>query len=356
MPRVSVTEVVQERANTLLVNPDASTSLLNDRPPLRFTGAVHHANGASFPVTIIVNHLRSLGSVNSEDPGSSGWPTDGARVRAKRQKQAEDLADLVQDRQTADPNERIVLVGDFNAFEVNDGLVDSMHVIAGTPPPDDQTAVPGDGIDLVNPDLVNLVTTPPPAERYSYVFDGNAQNLDHILINAPLVTATAARRIEHPRIDADFPETARNDGTTAVRLSDHDPVVAYFQVAAFGGSTAGSFFTVTPCRLVDTRDTAPLASDVPATLTVQGSCGIPATARAVSLNVTAVDPTTPGNLTLYPSDQPRPASSTLNFSAGQLRANNAVIALGADGKLKIYPFLLGSGSVDVLLDVSGYFE
>jgi uncharacterized protein len=355
-PRVSVTEVVQERAGTLLVNPDASTSPLNDRPPLRLTGIVHHANGASFPVTVIVNHLRSLGSVNSEDPGSSGWPTDGARVRAKRQKQAEDLADLVQDRQAADPNERIVLVGDFNAFEVNDGLVDSMDVIAGTPVPDNQTAVPGDGVDLVNPDLVNLVTLPPQAERYSYVFDGNIQNLDHILINAPLVAGTVARRIEHPRIDADFPETARNDGATAVRLSDHDPVIAYFQLAAFGGATAGSFFTVTPCRLADTRDSSPLASDVPATLTVQGACGIPATARAVALNVTVVGPTAQGNLTLYPSDQPRPSSSTLNYSAGQLRANNAVIALGADGKLKIYPFLLGSGSADVLLDVSGYFE
>jgi hypothetical protein len=355
-PRVSVTEVVQERADTLFVNPNATTSFLNDRPPLRFTGAVHHANGASFPVTVIVNHLRSLGDVNSEDPGSSGWSTDGARVRAKRQKQAEDLAGLVQDRQTAAPSEHIVLVGDFNAFEVNDGLVDSMHVIAGTPPPDNQTAVPGDGVDLVNPDLVNLVNTPPPAERYSYVFDGNAQNLDHILINAPLITDTTARRIEHPRIDADFPETARNDGTTAVRLSDHDPVVAYFRVAAFGGSTAGSFFTVTPCRLLDTRSGSPLTSDAPATLTVQGACGIPATAHAVALNVTVVGPTGQGDLTLYPSDQPRPTSSTLNFSGAQLRANNAVIALGADGKLKLYPFVLGSGSVHVLVDVSGYFE
>ena len=122
------------------------------------------------------------------------------------------------------------------------------------------------------------------------------------------------------------------------------------------GTTAGSFFTVTPCRLVDTRDSSPLASDVPAVLTVQGNCGVPATARAVALNVTVVGPTAQGNLTLYPSDQPRPASSTLNFSAGQLRANSAVIALGADGKLKIYPFLLGSGSVDMLLDVAGYFE
>ena len=67
---------------------------------------------------------------------TNGWASEGERIRAKRQKQAEDLADLVADRQTADPAERIVLVGDFNAFEFNDGLGDSMNVIAGTPPPD----------------------------------------------------------------------------------------------------------------------------------------------------------------------------------------------------------------------------
>lgn len=232
-PRVSVTEVVQERAGTLFVNPDASTSLLNDRPPLRLTGAVNHPNGNSFALTVIVNHLRSLNDVDSSDPGSNGWTTLGERVRAKRQKQAEDLADLVQDRQVADPNERIVLVGDFNAFEVNDGFVDSMDVSKGTPVPDDQTVVPGDGIDLVNPDLVYVLETLP-AQRYSYTFDGNAQTLDHVLVNANVVSGTSALRAEHARLNADFPEVPwRSDANSPARLSDHDPVVAYFQVAAF---------------------------------------------------------------------------------------------------------------------------
>jgi uncharacterized repeat protein (TIGR01451 family) len=232
-PRVEVVEVVQELDGTLLVNPDSSTGILNDRPPLRLNAIVHHPNGASFPVTVISNHLRSLGSVNAETPGSDGWSTDGARVRAKRQQQAEDLANLVQARQVADPTENIILLGDFNAFEVNDGLGHSMGVIQGTPAPDNETAVPGDGVDLVNPDFDNLFDSPPPPERYSYVFDGNAQNLDHILVNVPLDAATVSHRAEHARINADFPETARNDGTTPVRLSDHDPVVAYFEVASF---------------------------------------------------------------------------------------------------------------------------
>lgn len=232
VPRVSVTEVVQERAGTLFVNPDTSTSLLNDRPPLRFTGAVHHPNGSSFALTVIANHLRSLNGIDSTAAGTAGWATEGDRVRAKRQKQAEDLADLVQDRQVADPGERIVLVGDFNAFEVNDGYVDSMDVIKGTPVPDNQTVVPGDGVDLVNPDFTYALETLP-AERYSYSFDGNAQTIDHVLANANVVSGTSAMRAEHPRINADFPETARNSAASPVRLSDHDPVVAYFEVAAF---------------------------------------------------------------------------------------------------------------------------
>ncbi len=170
IPRVEVVEVQQELDGTLVVNPDSSTETLNDRPPLRLNAVIHHPNGAAFPVTVIVNHMRSLNDVESLDPGPSGWPTLGARVRNKRQKQAEDLANLVQSRQTADPTERIVLIGDFNAFEFNDGFTDSMGVIEGSPAPDNETAVPGDGVDLVNPDLDNLFDTAPAPERYSLHF------------------------------------------------------------------------------------------------------------------------------------------------------------------------------------------
>jgi uncharacterized repeat protein (TIGR01451 family) len=227
-PRVTVNAVVQELAGTLFVNPDASSELLNDRPPLRLNAVVHDASGASGPLTVIVNHLRSLNDATSGAAGTNGWATVGERVRAKRLKQAEDLGGLVQARQAADPAERIVLVGDFNAYDFNDGLGDSLGVIKGTPAPDEETAVPGDGVDLVDPDLLNLGSTRPTAQRYSYVFDGNAQELDHVLVNQALLADATARRLEHARIGADFPETARNDGGTALRLSDHDPAVAYF--------------------------------------------------------------------------------------------------------------------------------
>jgi uncharacterized protein len=235
-PRVTVNAVVQENAGELFVNADSSTEPLNDRPTLRLDAVVNDPNGASFPVTVMVNHLRSLIGINDISAGSNGWATVGDRVRAKRLRQAESLANLVQARQTADPAERIILVGDFNAFEFNDGLVDSMNVIGGTPPPDNQTAVPGDGVDLVNPDLDNLFDTPPPPERYSFIFDGQTQNIDHAVVNGALIAATAARRVEHPRINADFPAVDRNDPNTPRHLSDHDPLVGYFEVAGFGSA------------------------------------------------------------------------------------------------------------------------
>ncbi|MBS1787862.1 MAG: HYR domain-containing protein [Acidobacteria bacterium] len=225
-PRVTVNAVVQESKNTLFTNPDSSTELLNDRPPLRLDATINFATGASFPVQVIVNHMRSLNGVDDNSAGSNGWSTVGARVRAKRLAQAFDLANIVQTRQTNNPNERIILVGDFNFFEVNDGYVDSMSTILGTPVPDNQTVVPGDGVDLVNPDLSLILDTL--LQRYSYNFDGSAQSLDHLIVNSALISGTAARRVEHPRINSDFPETDRNGSTT--RLSDHDPLVGFFQI------------------------------------------------------------------------------------------------------------------------------
>jgi uncharacterized protein len=232
-PRVTVNAVVQEGASATYLNPNTGAfELLHDRPPLRLDAVVHASGGGNFPVTVIVNHLRSLNGVSSEEPSGTG--TEGARVRAKRAAQAEFLADLVQGRQVASPGERIVLVGDFNAFEFNDGYVDSMGTIVGAPTSPDEVVVAS--ADLVNPDLANLAAAEPAEERYSYVFDGNAQSLDHVVVNQALVAATYDRRLRHPRTDADFPETARNDGATPTRLSDHDALVAYFDADALAGT------------------------------------------------------------------------------------------------------------------------
>ncbi len=232
-PRVAVGGVVQESATTRFTNPNGTTELLHDRPPLRLSATVNFPGGGPYSLTVIVNHLRSLNGITDTASGANGWATGGERVRAKRQKQAEDIATIIQSRQSANPAEPLIVLGDFNAFEFNDGYVDPLNTIGGTPPPDNQTVVPGDGATLVNPGLINMASFAPEPQRYSYVFEGNAQSLDHLLINNALFATTYNRRIEHPRINADFAETERSNGETPLRISDHDPAVGYFQVLAF---------------------------------------------------------------------------------------------------------------------------
>jgi hypothetical protein len=120
------------------------------------------------------------------------------------------------------------------------------------------------------------------------------------------------------------------------------------------------FFTLTPCRIADTRNAngalgGPMlaASGDRVFPTFSGTCGIPATARALSVNVTVAGPTAPGDLRLYPGATPLPNTSVINFRAGDVRANNAIVFTG-EGDLAVH--LDSAGTVHFILDVNGYFE
>jgi Matrixin len=121
---------------------------------------------------------------------------------------------------------------------------------------------------------------------------------------------------------------------------------------------ANSFFSLTPCRVVDTR----LAADGPAiaagstrTFAITGKCSIPVTAKAISVNVTVTGPTGAGDLRLFPGGATLPLVSTINYRAAQTRANNAVAKLGDAGDLGV-KCDQGAGSVHFVLDVNGYFQ
>jgi VCBS repeat protein len=124
----------------------------------------------------------------------------------------------------------------------------------------------------------------------------------------------------------------------------------------------GGFLTLSPCRVVDTRDPEgptggpALSSGATRLFPIAGRCGIPATAKAVAVNLTVVGPSAAGFLTAFSAGAPRPGSSTINFRADAIRANNAILPLGAAGDLAIYCALGAPGSSHFLLDVSGYFE
>jgi len=143
------------------------------------------------------------------------------------------------------------------------------------------------------------------------------------------------------------------------------------------------FHSLTPCRIVDTRNafltvggygpalpaTGSTTTDVARVFPVGGNCGVPLTAKAVTLNVTAVNPTNTGRFTVYPAGIATPTVSTINFPVGtSALANGAIVPLAtapvacpagytpANCDLAVMPFIVGGGSVHLVLDVTGYFE
>jgi Predicted extracellular nuclease len=218
--RVKVLEVKQIGKSDKFKNPDTGADeFLNDRPPLMMRLAIDDAKtGKPFEFTLIVNHLKSM--LGYDDPKQM------ANVRMKKRLQAEFLARFVQDRLKADPNERIALIGDFNAFQFNDGVMDVVGTIKGKPAGKDEVLMPSD--DLLNPDLTDLVDVINPKEKYSYTYDGNAQAIDHMIVSPAFVRNV--KGFGYLRVNADFPESLRNDDSRPERYSDHDPAIALFSL------------------------------------------------------------------------------------------------------------------------------
>ena len=82
---------------------------------------------------------------------------------------------------------------------------------------------------------------------------------------------------------------------------------------------------------------------------------MPATAKALAVNVTIVNPSSGGHLTLYAAGNSLPLASTINFRTGIVRANNAIVPVGTGGQITVFCGMT-TGTVDFVLDVSGYFE
>lgn len=192
---------------------NGATALLNDRPPLVLRGS-YTGNGAPFPITVIAVHQRSLSGIDS--------PTDGPRVREKRHQQALRLSQFIQGLQTSAPGLRLIAIGDFNAFEFTDGYVDVMGQVTGNPDPAG-ALIPT--TDEVNPDLTNQTFSEPADQRYSFVFDGNAQALDHGVTSQGL--APFMRGAEHSRGNSDAPFSFDDDPTTPLRSADHDGLALF---------------------------------------------------------------------------------------------------------------------------------
>ena len=118
------------------------------------------------------------------------------------------------------------------------------------------------------------------------------------------------------------------------------------------------FVPVTPCRVADTRNPAgpfggpTLAAGSTRSFAIpQSACGIPSTALAYSLNVTAAPQGPLPYLTLWTEGLAQPGVSTLNSDDGAVVANAAIVPAGLSGAVSVF----AAGQTDVILDINGYF-
>jgi hypothetical protein len=125
-------------------------------------------------------------------------------------------------------------------------------------------------------------------------------------------------------------------------------VNGYFVPASSGGL---AFYPVAPCRETDTRGGPPIMGGQSRTFLSRSSCGVPSSAHAYSLNLTAIPSGPLGYLTAWPASQPQPFVSTLNALTGAVTANAAIVPAGAGGQVSIFT----SDPTHVALDVNGYF-
>ncbi|MEJ7650418.1 MAG: hypothetical protein WKF57_15505 [Nakamurella sp.] len=123
---------------------------------------------------------------------------------------------------------------------------------------------------------------------------------------------------------------------------------------------------VAPCRIVDTRNTTPLASGSTRSFYVAGTfgfapqggktggCGVPLGATSVSVSVTAIDPSNPGFLQAWPSDNVNAKVTVLNYGTQGITSGATIgLALGAAAQLKVKN---SGGPTDLAIDVTGYYR
>lgn len=129
---------------------------------------------------------------------------------------------------------------------------------------------------------------------------------------------------------------------------------------ALGTPWGGPFYTVAPCRILDTRVDAPiLTHGVNRDVNIAGVCGLPADPAEISalaVNVTAISPTSNGNVRIQPTGVTT-STSTINFAPSTNRANNAIVQPNAAGSITLVPTLAGGAgnTLHFIIDVNGYF-
>jgi uncharacterized protein len=227
---------------------------------------------------LIANHFNSKGG---DQPLFGHFQPPGQVTVAQRTQQAQVVHDFVASIETADPDAGVVVLGDLNDFEFSQAL--------GT---------------LKAGVLHDLIETLPPAERYTYDFEGNSQTLDHILLSDALLERPFSYDAVH--VNSEFADQA----------SDHDPQVVRI--------TLGPLFDFTgflpPVRNLPARNSANAGQVVSVRFSLNGNQGL--------------DVLAPG----YPRSRQVPCDSTTPVRATEPTANPGNAGLTFDPATGIYTY------------------
>ena len=181
---------------------------VHDRPPFLLEGIFNSATPQ--PISILNLHLRSLGGITQTS------------TKQKRHQAAMSVAQMVEDR----IDENLFVVGDFNAFQFSDGYVDVVNQIAGTPSLGAEYPVE----NIVSTPLTNQGLTLPIEEQYSYIFQDNAQILDHCLTTD--LQGLTVDKMQYVRGNADFSADFESQFPPIYRTSDHDGFVVFLDMGS----------------------------------------------------------------------------------------------------------------------------
>jgi hypothetical protein len=157
-----------------------------------------------------------------------------------------------------------------------------------------------------------------------------------------------------------------NPAFASLKASDFEVVERGWRPPVATSTGRLSFYTLTPCRLLDTRGPSGTIGGLggPAlpprsqrVVVAKGGCGIPADARALSVNLTVPAPAGGGFLAFFPGDAIPPANvSAINFRPGTTRANNALVMLAGSGSTALGVVNSTGSAIDLVIDVDGYFR
>ena len=210
----------------------------------------------------------------------------------------------------------------------------------------DTNDVPGTGVSAI---VLNVTAAAASGAGFVTVYPGDQDRPATSNLNLSFVGESRPNTVIVPVSATGTIKLFSNAG--AHLLAD---VSGYFTDGSAPDTDDGLFVPISPERLLDTR---PAGGRIPAGGTtefaVTGRVGIPSTANAVALNLTAVRAIGPGFITGWPSDESRPLASNLNVSAADVTiANLAVLPLREpSGRISLYTL----GGAHLLGDTTGYF-